>query len=271
MRPEWSNKGGSGNVATGYNALWANLFGNNNTATGSEALEFNTSGHYNTASGSNSLESNTTGSNNTAEGVSSLFANTTGENNVATGSGALRFNTMGSDNIVLGNHAGYYVTTGNYNIEIGNPGLAGDTSTIRIGSSGNQTTTYVAGITSSRVTGSAVYISSTGQLGVLASSERYKTDIEPMGASTMRLQKLRPVTFHLKTDPQREIQYGLIAEEVAKVYPELVIRNGAGRIEGVRYEELTPMLLNEVQQQRQELREVRRQLVGRDGSGVARP
>ena len=106
---------------------------------------------------------------------------------------------------------------------------------------------------SSRVTGSAVYITSSGQLGVLASSERFKTNIEPMGTATERLAELRPVSFKLKNDSSGTVQYGLIAEEVAKVYPDLVTRGDDGRINGVRYEELTPMLLNEVQQQQERL------------------
>jgi len=106
------------------------------------------------------------------------------------------------------------------------------------------------------VTGSAVYVTATGQLGVLASSERYKTAVTPMGGTTEKLDQLRPVSFHLKTDPRGAVQYGLIAEEVARVYPELVIRNQAGKIEGVRYDELAPMLLNEVQQQREQLRQM---------------
>ena len=110
------------------------------------------------------------------------------------------------------------------------------------------------------VTGAAVYVTSTGQLGVLASSERYKTAVTSMGSRTEKLRQLRPVTFHLKTDPKGDVQYGLIAEEVAKVYPELVIRDSAGRVEGVRYEELAPMLLNEVQRQAVELREMRQQV-----------
>jgi hypothetical protein len=99
------------------------------------------------------------------------------------------------------------------------------------------------------VIGAAVYVTSSGQLGVLASSERYKTDVAAMGADTAKLQKLRPVSFHLKTDPAGAVQYGLIAEEVDKLYPELVIRDAAGTIQGVRYDELAPMLLNEVQKQ----------------------
>jgi hypothetical protein len=103
------------------------------------------------------------------------------------------------------------------------------------------------------VTGGAVYVTSTGQLGVLASSERFKTEITPTGADTAQLVQLRPVSFKLKSDASGTRQYGLIAEEVAKVYPQLVIRDASGRINGVRYEELAPMLLNEVQQEQQKI------------------
>jgi hypothetical protein len=123
----------------------------------------------------------------------------------------------------------------------------------RIGKPGSQTSVYIAGIESAQVTGGAVYVTSKGQLGVLASSERYKTTIVPMGARTEKLKQLRPVSFHLKTDPNGVVQYGLIAEEVDRVYPELVIHDDAGKIHGVRYDELAPMLLNELQRQQQTL------------------
>ena len=153
----------------------------------------------------------------------------------------------------MGANAGYNVTSGSENIEIGNKGTSSDNGIIRIGTAGSQAATYVAGIENAKVTGAAVYVTSSGQLGVLASSERYKTAIAPIGTSTGKLQQLRPVTFHLKTDPNGPVQYGLIAEEVAKVYPELVIRDDAGKIQGVRYEELAPMLLNEVQKQERKI------------------
>jgi hypothetical protein len=138
--------------------------------------------------------------------------------------------------------------------------MAGDNAHIRIGTPGTHSATYIAGISGTHVTGAPVYVTSSGQLGVLASSERYKTGIAAMSGSTEKLQQLRPVTFHLKTDPRGPVQYGLIAEEVARVYPELVIRNDAGRIEGVRYDELAPMLLNELQQEHQRLESVQGQL-----------
>jgi Chaperone of endosialidase len=127
--------------------------------------------------------------------------------------------------------------------------VAADSGVIRIGTqvpTALQTRTFVAGIYNVPLTGNAVVVTSAGQLGVQAvSSERFKTAIAPMGANTAKLEQLRPVTFHLKTDPHGALQYGLIAEEVAKVYPNLVIRNESGRIDGVRYDDLAPMLLNE--------------------------
>jgi hypothetical protein len=131
--------------------------------------------------------------------------------------------------------------------------VAGEGGTIRIGASGSQTTTYIAGIARTPLEGSQVVISRNGQLGVLASSERYKTAIVSMGSNSAKLQQLRPVTFHLKTNPVGALQYGLIAEEVDKVYPDLVIRDDAGKIQGVRYDELAPMLLNEVQLQQKQI------------------
>ena len=141
------------------------------------------------------------------------------------------------------------MTTGSNNIEIGAEGAANDNNTIHIGVQGTQTNTLIAGIYGTQVTGSTVYVTSEGQLGVLASSERYKTDITPIPRSAKLLQ-LRPVSFHLKTDPGGAVQYGLIAEEVDKVYPELVIRDHSGKIQGVRYEQLAPMLLSSMQKQR---------------------
>jgi hypothetical protein len=259
---------GSANTAIGFQALYQNA-GNNNTAVGTDAMEHNTSGYDNTAVGAaalysgggvantalgyGALTSDIDGRNNTASGFRTLFFNTEGNNNIATGYSALYSNVTGSNNIAIGNMAGYAITNTSDNIDIGNQGVAGDSGIIRIGASPTQTTVYIAGINTTMVTGSAVYVTSKGQLGVLASSERYKTEIVSMGSNTERLQRLRPVSFHLKTDPKRELQYGLIAEEVDKVYPELVIRDEAGKIQGVRYDELAPMLLNEMQRQQQKL------------------
>jgi Chaperone of endosialidase len=242
----------------GYQALYSNTGGNNNTATGAGSLYSNTIGTSNTASGNHTLYYNTTGFHNTATGAEAIFSNTSGTINTAVGFGALFSNTTGSNNIAIGNDAGYNLTHGANNIDIGNEGVAGESGRIRIGTAGTQTATYIAGIESAKVTGAAVYVTSSGQLGVLASSERYKTAIEPMGENTKKLQQLRPVSFHLKSDPKGAVQYGLIAEEVAKIYPELVIRDDAGKIQGVHYEELAPILLNEEQQQAKEIRDLKK-------------
>jgi hypothetical protein len=241
------------NSAFGYTALNDNTSGNYNTASGDAALYSNTTGNYNNASGYIALHNNLSGSQNSASGVQALYGNRTGNYNTASGTDALYSNTSGSTNIAEGYKAGYNLTTGSNNIDIGNLGVAAESATIRIGMTSTQTKTFIAGIYGTSVTGSSVVVSSTGQLGVTVSSERYKTAITPMGLDTAKLQQLRPVSFRLKSDVTRTRQYGLIAEQVAKVYPELVIRDQTGRIDGVRYDELAPMLLNEVQQQRRQM------------------
>ena len=226
--------------------------GCHNTASGADTLTVDKSGSYNTATGFGSLTGNLTGDYNTGLGAEALYSNTSGSNNTASGYQALYHNT-GSNNIGIGMAAGFNLTTGHSNIDIGAAGSSGESGKIRIGTQGTQTATFIAGISGTHVTGAAVYVTSAGQLGVLASSERYKTAITTMGSRTEKLTQLRPVSFRLKNDPKGDVQYGLIAEEVAKVYPELVIRDSAGRIEGVRYDELAPMLLNEAQKQQTKL------------------
>jgi len=260
------NTSGANNTATGNNALYSNAVGSYNTATGAEAL-FDNTGSDNTATGYEALAYNSTGSWNTASGYRALYNNSTGSNNTAAGIAALKANTTGSNNIAMGKDAGLNVTTGSNNIEIGNEGTASDNNLILIGTEGTQAKTFIAGIYNTSVTGNAVMVNSSGQLGVVVSSERFKTAVAPMGTNSAKLQRLRPVTFKLKTDPNGAVQYGLIAEEVAKVYPELIVRDQNGRIDGVRYDELAPMLLNEVQKQQQtiaaqaaQLRDIQRQL-----------
>lgn len=244
----YSYSTGGNNTATGYEALYADTTGNHNTAIGANALYSNTTANFNTADGYATLFSNTTGVQNTASGTQALYSNTSGNYNVASGLDALYGNTTGAANTALGFKAGYNLTTGNNNVDIANQGAAGDASTIKIGTQGTQQTAYIAGIYNVPLSGSTVVVTSTGQLGVSSvSSERFKTAIVPMGADTVKLAQLRPVSFRLKNDSTGTRQFGLIAEEVAKVYPELVIRNEKGRIDGVRYDELAPMLLNEVQ------------------------
>jgi hypothetical protein len=252
--PTAANLSGGMNTASGWYALASDSTGTQNSAFGYYALENNTAGYWNTASGWGALFANTSGNSNTAAGMGALTDNTAGVSNTALGFYALDHNTTGNNNIAAGYQAGFYLT-GNNNIDIGNVGVAGESNTIRIGTKGTQNATVIAGIYGTSVSGANVVVSSTGRLGVRVSSERYKTAIGPMGSNTSKLERLRPVTFHLKTDPHGALQYGLIAEEVAKVYPELVIRNESGRIDGVRYDELAPMLLNEVQQQHAQMAE----------------
>jgi len=246
------NQDGVANTATGYHALFNNVTTANNTAVGYQALFFSTA-EDNTAVGFNALVSNIGGSYNTAVGSSTLLSNQSGAENTAVGFNALGAST-GNGNIGIGVFAGVGLESGSNNIDIGNEGSSGDSAVIRIGTAGVQKEAFLAGVENSKVTGAAVYVTSSGRLGVLASSERYKTDIESLGKTTQRLEQLRPVRFHLKSDPGGTIQYGLIAEEVDKVYPELVIRDDKGVIQGVRYDELAPLLLNLVQQQNAAMR-----------------
>jgi hypothetical protein len=276
------NTTGSDNTASGVDALWMNTTGNENTASGSLALAGNTTGGNNTASGGNALYNNTTGdyntatgyqalyhsngSDNTANGLNALASNTTGNNNTASGANALEFNTTGSNNIAIGYNAATSVSSVNSNnIHIGSTGSSGDNDLIRIGTKGTQKKFFVAGVSGISV-GSAIPVmidSVTGQLGTISSSRRFKEDIRDMGDATEGLMRLRPVTFRYKQrfdDGSKPIQYGLIAEEVAEVYPDLVARSADGQIETVKYQVLDPMLLNEVQRQQREIRDLQQRL-----------
>jgi len=217
------------------------------------ALTANTTGTFNNAVGNFSLDHNTAGNNNNAVGYAAMIYNTTGSNNSAQGFWALANNTTGSNNIAIGQYAGYNQTTGSNNIYFGPRGVAAENGVIRIGTPGTQKQAYIAGVSGTVVTGGTVVVTSSGQLGVASSSRRYKQDIERMGDTSERLYQLRPVKFrYIKTDEhgKRPVQFGLIAEEVADVLPELVYRDADGRVEGVRYDELAPMLLNEIQHQK---------------------
>ena len=144
--------------------------------------------------------------------------------------------------------------TGNNNIDIGYYGGAAESSTIRIGTNGTQNTTYIAGIYGSTAAGGLpVEVTSSGQLVYVPSSVRYKRDIRDIGAASAGLMKLRPVSFRYKNDSSGSLQYGLVAEEVARGYPEMVIRGTDGKVEGVRYLEFTALLLNELQKQAHQL------------------
>src|SRR5438093_1085981 len=220
---------------------------NETTAEGDGALFSLTTGLGNTALGFNTLHDNTTGFINTATGRNALLSNTTGIVNTATGPDALGNNTTGSDNVALGTSAGGALTTGDLNIDIANEGVAGEANTIRIGTSGDQTRTFIAGISGAAVAGAAVKVNANGQLGVAPSSERFKAEIKPMDKASEAILALKPVTFRYKKelDPKGIPQFGLVAEQVAKVNPALVDRDGKGEIYTVRYEAVNAMLLNE--------------------------
>lgn len=273
-----ANTTGTQNTATGTFALDQNATANNNTADGTFALYLNTTGTQNTATGAFALQNNTTADNNTADGFQALLSNTTGTQNTATGESALKNNTTankntadgfqvlfhnsigagnagvgyhalynnnGSSNIALGSNAGANLTTGNNNIDIGNQGVAAEANTIRVG--GPQTRTFIKGISGVAVSGAAVVVNGAGQLGVAASSKRFKDGIKPMDKASEAILSLEPVTFRYKKalDPDRLPQFGLIAEDVAKVNPNLVARDHKGQVYTVRYDAVNAMLLNE--------------------------
>jgi hypothetical protein len=242
-----SSNDASNNTATGANALYFNTGGNDNTATGFEALLNNTTGTFNTATGSEALRSNSTGSDNTATGLAALQHNTTGSQNTALGEDALRFNTTGNQNIALGVGAGENLTTGDNNIDIGNQGVASESNTIRIGTQGTQTATYIAGVRGAGVVGPAVKVNAAGLIGTAPSAARFKQGIQSMGDASKALFALRPITFRYKQelDPEGVRQFGLVAEEVEKVDPDLIFRDADGRPYTVRYEAVNAMLLNE--------------------------
>ena len=244
----FSNTDGANNTAAGSKALFSNIFGGENTAAGSQALYHNTTGPGNTANGAGALFNNTTGFDNTANGAHALRDNTTGNNNTANGFNALCNNTTGSNNIALGDGAGVNLTTGNKNIDIGNSGIAGEGGTIRIGTAGTHSATYIAGISGAVGSGgSAVYVNSAGKLGHSLSSRRFKDEIKPMDTVSEAIHALKPVTFRYKDqlDPEGIPQFGLVAEDVEKVNPDLVARDAEGKAYTVRYEAVNAMLLNE--------------------------
>ena len=243
-----SNTTGSLNTATGAAALASNTTGNANTANGDFAGRSNTTGSNNTADGYIALPHNTTGNNNTASGDSALFHNITGNNNTATGMSALYGNKSGNNNIALGAGAGANLIRGDDNIAIGNPGDGQDSNTIRIGNPAKQSVTFIAGISGATVAGGVtVIVDTSGHLGTVTSSVRFKDAIKPMDKASEAILALKPVTFRYKhqLDPDGIPQFGLVAEQVEKVNPDLVARDETGKPYTVRYEAVNAMLLNE--------------------------
>ena len=251
------NTTGGNNTATGADALLSNKTGHDNTATGAGALFYNTTASDNTATGLNALQHNTSGDDNTAHGIEALFSNTAGERNTANGAFALTNNTTGSNNTALGQLAGSNVTTAHNVIAIGANVAGADVSnTTWIGN--------VYGVTTQSGTTAPVVVSDTGQLGTVASSERFKKDIATMEKASEAILSLRPVTFHYKTDTKSTPQFGLIAEEVAKVNPALVLPDKEGKPYTVRYDQVNTMLLNEFLKEHHQVQEQGRKLEAQD-------
>ncbi|MGC1321535.1 MAG: tail fiber domain-containing protein, partial [Candidatus Udaeobacter sp.] len=232
------NTTGSSNTASGNNALFHNTSGFQNVATGVQALFSNTTGFHNAAAGFQALLSNTTGNHNTADGDNALVHNTTGILNTAVGGHALDQNITGSSNVALGFQAGFNIT-GNGNVCIGQNivGLAGESNVTRIGNIAS----------TAQANGVFVTVGAGGKLGFQVSSRRYKDDIKPMDKASEALFALKPVSFRYKReiDPARSPDFGLIAEDVATVNPDLVARDEEGKIVTVRYQAVNAMLLNE--------------------------
>jgi len=267
---------GANNTAVGWSSLGFLTTGNLNTGVGTAALLFDTA-DANTATGAGALLNNSTGSGNTANGAVALLSNTTGEENTAVGFEAMK-NAAGGGvnfNTAVGIQA-LMSTTANANAAVGDLALENDTSgdfntAIGAASGLNQTTgsgnvyigqgiegvagednhTYIKNINVTSVNGSGTDFVTvnlgTGLLGHVSSSRRYKEEIKPMDKSSETLYRLKPVTYRFKKeiDPSQSLEYGLVAEDVAQVDPNLAIRNGKGQIESVQYMSINAMLLNE--------------------------
>jgi Chaperone of endosialidase len=226
---------GAANTAAGWRSLFSNAAGSFNTAVGAGTLLAST-GNWNTATGVGALLNDTSTGGNTAIGAIALFSNTTGGDNTAIGFNALDQNTIGSGNIALGFSAGSEVTTASDVIAIGRPG-ANVSNSCFIGS--------IRGVTTVNNNAIPVLIDSAGQPGTMSSSRRFKEEVKPMNKASEAILALKPVTFHYKTDNTNRAEFGLIAEEVAEINPDLVVRDKNGEIYTVRYDAVNAMLLNE--------------------------
>ena len=265
----FSNTIGLGNTATGFDALFSNTEGAGNTATGYQALYSNTAGVANTANGTLALHANTIGEFNTASGDGALLNNTEGFGNTANGGSALSSNSTGNNNTALGHNAGFNITgTGNVCIGEGVLGVAGEFNTTWIRNIHN-TVQPVVGTDPDNVT-----VNSAGRLGRGdVSSRRYKHDIKPMDNASEAILALKPVTFRYNKeyDATQTLAYGLIAEDVAQVYPDLVGRNREGQPESVRYEQINAMLLNEFLKEHRKMEDQQNKLMPLPCSSKSRP
>src|SRR6266550_93655 len=259
------NTTGTENTANGTAALESNDTGGQNTATGGFALFSNTEGNFNTATGDQALFNNTTGVQNTANGVFALFNNTIGEQNTAIGREALFNNTTGNFNTAIGHNTLFNNRTGSNNVVLGN-GSGGGISTVAgvicIGSLGANVGSscfigQIRGKTTHNANAIPVVIDSADQLGTVSSSRRFKKEITPMDKASEAILGFNPVTFHYKSDDTNTPQYGLIAEEVAEVSPDLVVRDDKGEIYTVRYDAVNAMLLNEFLKEHHQVQELK--------------
>jgi len=229
---------GVANTAVGWLSLNTLDAGKFNTAIGAGTLIGDTA-DQNTATGAGALFNNGTGGNNTANGTFALFNNLEGGDNTAIGIAALSINTTGSNNVALGSGAGASATTGSNNVYVGAgmQGVAGESDGCYIKSIFGQTS----------ATGIPVLINSNNKLGTTMSSKRFKKEIRPMDKASDALLALKPVTFRYKEeiDPTGTTQFGLVAEQVEKVNPDLVVRDAEGKPYSVRYDQVNAMLLNE--------------------------
>ena len=266
------NTTGGNNTAIGADALAQNVDGNNNNAVGVSALGNNTTGAFNTANGVGAMNSNTGGFGNTAVGAGALEANTNGFSNTAIGVGALAESDalLGGGNTAVGTGALGNSTSGNFNTALGlgagdNVTTAHDVTVIgaNVPGANVSSTTWIGnifGVTTQSGITAPVVVSDNGQLGTVASSERFKKDIATMNQASEAILSLRPVTFHYKTDSKGTPQFGLIAEEVAKVNPALVLPDKEGKPYTVRYEQVNAMLLNEFLKEHRTVQELKKEV-----------
>jgi Chaperone of endosialidase len=240
------NTTGFSNTANGVQALFSNTEGHDNSAFGLFSLASNTTGHSNTAVGLGALQNNTTGVGNTANGIFALFSNTEGSENTAIGLQALNHNTTGRENTALGFNAGSGVTTALDVICIGAAGADVNNSC------------FIGNIHGTPIVNEVpVLINSNGQLGTMSSSRRFKKEIKAMDNASEAIHALKPVTFHYKSDNTNRSEFGLIAEEVAEVNPDLVVRDANGEIYTVRYDAVNAMLLNEFLKEHRAVQELK--------------
>ena len=289
-----NNTTGGGNVAVGSDALYDNTTATTNVGVGSNALIANTTGNGNVAVGATALQAHAISIGNTAVGFGVMSIGSTGNNNTAVGNVAMAFatgsdntgvgdgamngatgsdniaigrsaglNLAGDSNIVIGQYGGQNITNGANNIDIGNQGAAHDANIIRLGDTAVQRKTFIAGISGTAVAnGVAVMVTNKGQLGVATSSARFKDDIKPMDKASEAILALKPVTFRYKQelDPKGIPQFGLVAEQVEKVNPDLVARDEEGKPYTVRYEAVNAMLLNEFLKEHRTVQELKKEI-----------